>query len=335
MQNFKSDTLHPFFPPIYFKRRKEEDSGVIDTDVLGQYLTRSKVEYRMSIIEAVKGAHADISSLARPADKLARLGTYIRVLGAELMGMATVIPYGVRAFVLHHSLPSSSSSSFTSPLGRHHPTLVSLTRAIPYGPDPRNAIDIYLPCDHDSSDKSDDMHRVKWPVMLFVHGGVWAAGERFHYSPMAVRCAQAGIVTAVMSYTLYPQAKVPTMVDEVGSALDWTLENISLYGGDPSRVVLVGHSAGAQLSALSLLQRSLSHPTKSRMPCAFVGMAGVYNISEHFRYEQGTGSPRACLHFLSKTLMFKYSIFTLIVFPPCCSASCPQTFDDGTCGGGA
>jgi acetyl esterase/lipase len=242
----------------------------------------------MSIIEAVKGAHADISSLARPIDKLARLGTYIRVLGAEVLGMVTVIPYGLRAFALHRSLPAPPPHHTSST--RTPTTLVSLARAIPYGPGPRNAIDIYLPCGpgmHDMHD--DDVDPVKRPVMLFVHGGVWAAGERFHYAPMAVRCAQAGIISAVMSYTLYPEAKVPTMVDEVGAALDWTLENISRYGGDPSRIILVGHSAGAQLSALTLIQRSLSGFTKNNkgMPCAFVGMAGVYNIKEHYQYEKG------------------------------------------------
>lgn len=241
----------------------------------------------MSIIEAVKGAHADISSLARPIEKLARLGTYIRVLGAEVLGMVTVIPYGLRAFALHRSLPASPPHRGTRPPS----TLVSLARAIPYGPGPRNAIDIYLPCVPDMhGEHEDDIHpTIKRPVMLFVHGGVWAAGERFHYAPMAVRCAQAGIITAVMSYTLYPEAKVPTMVDEVGAALDWTLENISTYGGDPSRLILVGHSAGAQLSALTLIQRSVSVFTNNNkgMPCAFVGMAGVYNIKEHYQYEKG------------------------------------------------
>jgi acetyl esterase/lipase len=208
------------------------------------------------------------------------------------LGMVTVIPYGLRAFALHRSLSASPPHHTRTPS-----TLVSLARAIPYGPGPRNAIDIYLPCGpgmHDMHDEDNDrehvdMHPVKRPVMLFVHGGVWAAGERFHYAPMAVRCAQAGIISAVISYTLYPEAKVPTMVGEVEAALDWTLDNISRYGGDPSRIILVGHSAGAQLSALTLIQSSISgFTTNSKgMPCAFVGMAGVYNIKEHYQYEKG------------------------------------------------
>lgn len=53
------------------------------------------------------------------------------------------------------------------------------------------------------------------PMVLFCHGGVWAAGSKWHYAPLAARLAQAGVVTAVMQYSLYPQALVPQMVAEV------------------------------------------------------------------------------------------------------------------------
>lgn len=53
------------------------------------------------------------------------------------------------------------------------------------------------------------------PVVLFCHGGVWAAGAKWHYAPLAARLAQAGVVTAVMQYSLYPEALVPQMVAEV------------------------------------------------------------------------------------------------------------------------
>lgn len=45
-------------------------------------------------------------------------------------------------------------------------------------------------------------------MVLFCHGGVWASGDRWHYAPLATRLAQAGVVCAVMSYTLYPEAMV-------------------------------------------------------------------------------------------------------------------------------
>jgi acetyl esterase/lipase len=62
------------------------------------------------------------------------------------------------------------------------------------------------------------------------------AGEKWHYAPMAVRLAQSGIMTAIVSYTLYPKAQAADMVAELGAALTWTLDNAASYGGSPSQV---------------------------------------------------------------------------------------------------
>ena len=59
------------------------------------------------------------------------------------------------------------------------------------------------------------------PVVLFCHGGVWASGAGWHYAPLATRLAQAGVVTAVMQYSLFPDALVPQMVAEVGAGGQW------------------------------------------------------------------------------------------------------------------
>jgi acetyl esterase/lipase len=66
--------------------------------------------------------------------------------------------------------------------------------------------------------------------------GVWAAGERWHYSPLAARLAQLGVVACVVSYTLYPQALLPQMVEEVSAAFGWVLDHAAEYGGDPTQV---------------------------------------------------------------------------------------------------
>ncbi len=59
------------------------------------------------------------------------------------------------------------------------------------------------------------------------------AGEKWHYAPMATRLAQCGILTCVVSYTLYPQAKARDMVAELSQALSWTLDNIQRVWGRP------------------------------------------------------------------------------------------------------
>ena len=70
------------------------------------------------------------------------------------------------------------------------------------------------------------------------------AGEKWHYAPMATRLAQCGILTCVVSYTLYPQAKARDMVAELSQALSWTLDNIQRYGGDPNQVRPPMHMLG-------------------------------------------------------------------------------------------
>jgi acetyl esterase/lipase len=59
------------------------------------------------------------------------------------------------------------------------------------------------------------------PVVLFCHGGVWASGAKWHYSPMGSALAQLGVVSVMMQYTLYPQALMPQLVEEVAQCMDW------------------------------------------------------------------------------------------------------------------
>ena len=87
-------------------------------------------------------------------------------------------------------------------------------------------MDIYLPPPDDTPA----------PVALFCHGGVWAHGERWHYAPMAARLAQAGVLTLVMSYSLYPKASAAMQTAEVNDALNWSLLNAAKYGGNPAEV---------------------------------------------------------------------------------------------------
>lgn len=63
-------------------------------------------------------------------------------------------------------------------------------------------------------------------------------------------------MVVVISYTMFPDALCPAMVDEVSQALSWTFDNAASYGGDPARIAALGHSAGSHLVAAALLQRA-------------------------------------------------------------------------------
>jgi acetyl esterase/lipase len=82
------------------------------------------------------------------------------------------------------------------------------------------------------------------------------------------------------------------MTREMAAAISWTLENVSSYGGDPGRVVVAGHSAGAHLSSLALLDRgyleSLGH--SSSEICGWIGLSGPYDIQAEYDYWVAKGA---------------------------------------------
>ena len=83
------------------------------------------------------------------------------------------------------------------------------------------------------------------PVILFVHGGGWHSGSPDDYEWAARGLAPEGFVVALSGYRLYPEGRFPTMLEDTAAALRWVVDNAAEHGGDPSRIYLAGHSAGA------------------------------------------------------------------------------------------
>ncbi len=67
-------------------------------------------------------------------------------------------------------------------------------------------------------------------MVLFCHGGVWASGAKWHYSPMGSALAQLGVISVMMQYTLYPDAVMPQLVEELAQCLDWVQVGLCLQG---------------------------------------------------------------------------------------------------------
>ena len=107
----------------------------------------------------------------------------------------------------------------------------------------RHRLDIYQPTANAAQPR---------PVVLFIHGGNWNSGSKddILYKAIGRRLAKNGFVGVVISYRLAPQVQVPQQADDCARALAWTVANIKHYGGDPARIVLMGHSAGGGLAAL-------------------------------------------------------------------------------------
>jgi acetyl esterase/lipase len=111
----------------------------------------------------------------------------------------------------------------------------TLQRDIAFGPDPRQKFDVYVPT---------AMTRPA-PVLIFLYGGSWQSGDKDSYRWIGQTFASQGIVTVIADYRLYPPAHFPDFVVDAALTLRKVQESIADYGGDPARVFIAGHSAGA------------------------------------------------------------------------------------------
>lgn len=125
--------------------------------------------------------------------------------------------------------------------------LVSVVQAqnllsnIPYA-DPaheRQVLDIYAP---------DDAENL--PVVFWIHGGGWQTGDKTSVQIKPRVFAQRGFVFVSTNYRLLPHVEMGVLIRDVAKSLGWVHKNIAGHGGDPRRIFVMGHSAGAQLAAL-------------------------------------------------------------------------------------
>ena len=117
------------------------------------------------------------------------------------------------------------------------------TPNIPYIPNghARQALDIYTP---------ENPSGNSLPVMFWIHGGGWEAGDRTDVALKPKALTERGFVFVSTGYRLWPEVTMDELTDDVAKSLGWVYKNIAKYGGDPSRIFVGGHSAGAQLAAL-------------------------------------------------------------------------------------
>lgn len=112
---------------------------------------------------------------------------------------------------------------------------VAIRKDLAYRPGPRGGLDVYQP-------KSADGHA---PVVVFLYGGGWDSGAKGDYVFAGAALARQGFVTVVPDYRLYPEVRWPAFLQDSAAAVAWTKAHAAEYGGDPNKLFLMGHSAGA------------------------------------------------------------------------------------------
>ena len=138
-----------------------------------------------------------------------------------------------------------------------------------YGPAPANTLDLYLP-----------RKAAGAPMVVFFFGGGWDNGDKSDYRFVGAALAAAGIVTVIPDYTLYPKAKFPRFMQDAASSVAWTRAHAREWGGDPDKLFLVGHSAGAQIAVLLALDQEYLRQVggSGQWLRGAVGLAGPYDF---------------------------------------------------------
>ncbi len=141
-----------------------------------------------------------------------------------------------------------------------------VVRDVPYGPDARHRLDVF-----------SIVGARGWPVVVFVHGGGFAGGDKGDaeapfYNNVGAWAARSGFVGVNLTYRLAPGSQWPNGACDVAAALAWVRQHIAAHGGDPDRTVVIGQSAGAAHVAGCLA----GHATPVPDVAAAVFLSGIY-----------------------------------------------------------
>jgi acetyl esterase/lipase len=148
---------------------------------------------------------------------------------------------------------------------------VQVERNLAYGGDERLKLDIYRPAET----------APRLPVVVFFYGGSWQSGDKSIYRFLGASLARAGIVAVIPDYRLYPPVRYPDFLRDSALAVRWAKDNAARFGGDPERLFLAGHSAGAY-NAVSLAADRRWLAEQKLDPAAdlagVIGIAGPYDF---------------------------------------------------------
>jgi arylformamidase len=146
------------------------------------------------------------------------------------------------------------------------------TLDVPFGPTLDETLDVF------------EADRPGSPVFVFIHGGYWRANTSKEFSCVALGPQALGFTTVVVNYSLCPKVGIEEITRQCRAAVAWVARNIERHGGDPSRIVLGGHSAGGHLVAMCLQTRWAEEYGLPRDPlAAAVLVSGLYDL-EPLRY---------------------------------------------------
>jgi acetyl esterase/lipase len=147
---------------------------------------------------------------------------------------------------------------------------LKITRSIAYGEGARRTLDVYRPG-----------NAAGLPVVVFFYGGSWQSGNKGLYRFVGATLARRGYVAVIPDYRVYPEVGYPQFLEDGARAVRWAKDNAARFGGDPDKIFLMGHSAGAYIAAmLALDSRWLGAVgiSSDRDITGLIGISGPYDF---------------------------------------------------------
>src|SRR3569833_1942822 len=158
---------------------------------------------------------------------------------------------------------------------------------IAYGSDARQKLDVYVPKPARESREAEGVRSraAARPVVIFWYGGSWQSGSKSDYRFVGAALADRGYITVLPDYRLYPEVKFPGFLDDAAHAVAWVQQHAQEFGGDPHRIVLMGHSAGAHSAAYLALNHEFlaKRGANPDWLAGLVGLSGPYVLEPNTR----------------------------------------------------
>lgn len=169
--------------------------------------------------------------------------------------------------------PPATAALYAPLHGKEPYAGIRLTRDIAYGPGERQTLDVF---------QADDTTGPR-PVLIFVHGGGFTGGNKHtpgspFYDNVPLWAARNGLVGVNMTYPLAPQAVWPSASENVARVVRWVRETIAGHGGDPAKVFLFGHSAGATHASTYAAFPQI-HGAAGPGLAGLILMSGIYDLT--------------------------------------------------------
>jgi triacylglycerol lipase len=173
------------------------------------------------------------------------------------------------------AIDSAKTAALYAPLQQKEPYPgVKVQRDVRYGPADRNLLDVFTPEDGTSPR----------PVLIFVHGGAFIGGNKRtapdspFYDNVMLWAIKHGFVGINITYRLAPKSPWPAGAEDVASAVQWVSANAAQAGGDPSRIFLMGHSAGA-VHVATYVAHPEFHKIKGGGLAGAIMASGIYDLT--------------------------------------------------------